>query len=118
MGDAEQPARESARGIEPGEAAKRLDERLLCEVLGKRPIGSDARDQADDRALVPADDLLEGRLRASQGLRDDPGLAYGFQIDRDGRSFLPGLRTDGRGRCSRGINDSVEIIDLVCGLSP
>ena len=107
MGDAEQPARESARGIEPREAAKRFDERLLCEVLGKRPIGSDARDQADDRAFVPADDLLEGRLGASQGLRDDPGLAYGFQIDRDGRSFLPGLRTDGRGRCSRGINDSV-----------
>ena len=86
VGDAEQPARQPSRRVERGEAAKGLDERLLCEVLGERPIAGHAGDEADDRPLIPAHDLLEGRLRAGQGLGDDPGLAYGFQIDRDGRS--------------------------------
>ena len=116
MGDAEQPARQPSRGIERGEAAERLDERLLCEVLGQRPVARHAGDQADHRPLIPADDLLEGRLRAGQGLGDDPGLAYGFQIDRDGRSFLRGLRTGGLGRCSVD-TDASDTIDLVHGLS-
>ena len=84
MGDAEEPTREPARRVEGREAAERLDEGLLGEVLGKRPVARHPRDEADDRALIPAHDLLEGRLGAGQGLGDDPGLAYGFQIDRDG----------------------------------
>ena len=82
--DSEEPARQPSRRVECGEAAKGLDERLLREVLGEGPIPGHAVDEADDRPLVAAHDLLESRLRAGKGLGDDPGLAYRFQIDRDG----------------------------------
>jgi hypothetical protein len=82
--DPEEPAGEPSRGVERGEAAEGLDEGLLCEVLGERAVARYACNQADNRPLVAADNLLEGRLRAGQRLDDEPGLAYRFQINRDG----------------------------------
>jgi hypothetical protein len=40
------------------EAAKRLDERVLRELLGSRRVAEDADDDGEDRPLVPADELL------------------------------------------------------------
>ena len=84
VSDPEQPAGQPPRRIERGEVAEGLDEGFLCQVLGLRPVPRDTRNQADHRPLIPADDLLEGGLRAAQRLDDEPGLAYCFQIDRDG----------------------------------
>src|SRR4029079_1462319 len=68
--------------------AEGFDERLLGEVLRERAVARHARDQRDDRPLIAADNLLERRLRARTRLDEEPGLAYRFQIDRDGRSSL------------------------------
>jgi hypothetical protein len=98
--DPEQPAREASRRIEGGEVAERLDERLLREVLGLRAIAGDARDQADDRPLVAGNELLEGRLRTGERLDDEPGFAYRFQVNRDGRIPRLRLRSHAGGRCT------------------
>jgi hypothetical protein len=41
--------------------------------------------------LIAGDNLLEGRLRAGQRLDHEPGLAYCFQINRDGPVLASGL---------------------------
>ena len=82
--DPEEPAGQPSRRVERGEAAEGLDEGLLCEVLGLRAVACHARNEADNRPLIAADNLLEGRLRAGQRLDDEPGLAYRFQVNRDG----------------------------------
>ena len=62
----------------------RLDERLLRQLLGSGALADDAGDEADDRALVAADDLLECGLRAGQCVGNQARLGYRLQVYRDG----------------------------------
>jgi len=97
VGDPEQPAGQPACRVEGGEAAESLDEGFLGQVLRKRAVLRHPRDEADDRPLIAAHNLLEGRLGAPKRLGDQPGLAYCLEIDRDVGSslniFCPFTRT-------------------------
>ncbi len=88
MGNAEQPAGQPPRGVEGGEAAERLDEGFLREIFRKRAVFGHPRDEADDRPLIAADNLLEGGLGAPERLGHQTGFAYCLEIDRDVRSSL------------------------------
>lgn len=92
MRDAEDPAREAPRGVERRQVAEGLDEGLLREVLSQAGIVCDAGDQVDNRTLISADDLLEGGLGARQRLRDQAGLGYGIEVNRDGEVLCNTLR--------------------------
>ena len=64
-----------------------LDEGVLREVLGGRPVANHASDQANHRALIAADDLLEGRLGARERVGNQPGFRHRLEIYRDGASL-------------------------------
>ena len=57
--DAKQPARQPPRRIERGEVPERLDEGLLRQIFREHAVPRHARNQADDRALIATDNLLE-----------------------------------------------------------
>jgi hypothetical protein len=83
VGDPKQPTREPTRGVEGRQVAIGLQKRFLGKIFGQRTIADDARDERDDRTLITPDDLLECGLRPRQRLRDEPGLGYRLEIDRD-----------------------------------
>src|SRR6185295_14261235 len=75
VGDLEQPAREAAGRVEGVEPAKGLQEDLLSDVLGRRGIAHHAHDQAEDRALVAHDEVVERPLRAGERGRRELDVA-------------------------------------------
>ena len=97
--DAEEPAREPAIRVEGREVAKRLDEAVLRQVLGQGRVAGQADEQRQDGPLMPADELLERRLRAAEGLGDEAGLGNGLEIELDGSLPPASLRSPGTGRC-------------------
>ena len=86
VGDAEQPAGQPPLGVEGGQVAESLDEGLLRQVLGKSRIAGETDEQAQNRALISAQDLLEGGLGTGQGLGDEPRLRYRLEVNRDEES--------------------------------
>ena len=86
VGDAKQPAGQPPLGVEGRQVAESLDEGLLRQVLGKSRIARETDEQAQNRALISAQDLLEGGLGAGQGLGDEPRLRYRLEVNRDEES--------------------------------
>jgi hypothetical protein len=86
--DAEHPARELPLDVEAREIAKRLEKRLLREILGEPAIPDDAGDQVEDRTLVAPDDLAERRLRARARVGDEPVIGERLEVERDGSRLL------------------------------
>lgn len=87
MGDTENPCGQTPVDVERREAPDGFDERLLGEVLRKRPVTGETDEQRQDGPLIATDDLLVGRLRPPERLSDQPRLNYGIEIDLD-RSSL------------------------------
>jgi hypothetical protein len=54
----------------------------LGQVLGLRRIAGQADEQAQNRALITAQDLLERGLRTRQRLRNEPRLRYRLEVNR------------------------------------
>jgi hypothetical protein len=84
--DPKHPARETARRIERREIPEGLEKRLLRDVFSQRRIANDPGDQVVRGTFVPADDLMEGRLRSAQRQRDELRVREALQVDRDNRS--------------------------------
>ena len=67
MRDREDPrTRGSPLGAVAGRDSPHLDERLLCDLLGDRPIPDDAQRHAEDRACDRVVQVLEGPLVAAR----------------------------------------------------
>jgi hypothetical protein len=81
VSDAKQPTGQPALGVECRQIAEGFDERLLSQVLGQRRIAGQPDEQAQNRALITAQDLLERGLRTGQRLRDEPRLRYRFEVN-------------------------------------
>jgi hypothetical protein len=111
MRDAKNPRGQPSRRVERGEVAKDLDEGVLSEIFGKSRIAGQPREKRDDRALVPAHNLLERCLRAAERLRYQSRFGDAIDIDADEPSLAsirsyPRLRKDAMRRCTRPARDA------------
>ncbi len=88
--DGEKPGREAPTRIVTREIEIRLDHRLLHGVFDVSGVGGAAGKEAEEAALVPDHELVEGTAIARQGARDELLIreqlvgrscgGFGFQI--------------------------------------
>jgi hypothetical protein len=74
VGDLEQPARQLELRPVAVDVVEDLDKSLLGEVLGGLPIADHAKDQREDRSLIPSQELAIRRLAPLLRERDDVGI--------------------------------------------
>ena len=95
-------AERAAAGVEALRRAPEADDHLLHDLLRHRAVAHDAERQREDRARVPAVDLLEGLLPT---LGDEDGQRRVARVcqasDGHGRSTVPDVRRRPAGRMSR-----------------
>src|SRR5262249_38729592 len=72
--DAVDPRRQPRLAPEIREAAMNAEKNILREILGPRPILHRARDQCENEAFVPIDQLLERALVAGTAPLDERAL--------------------------------------------